>query len=126
MGVILWAGLFGTVSLRAASGTDTLRSAALKGLSSRQTTYGFKIDNSAARYWDEFILVRNANAGDPVAEHELGLRYLTHDGFPADEHAVPANGVPDTVHEQRSGLVRCRLAAGWEPHDARARWITVG
>ena len=33
---------------------------------------------------DEFELVREANSGDPVAEHELGLCYLTGDGFAAD------------------------------------------
>jgi TPR repeat protein len=60
------------------------KSLALKNSEAPQTTYGFKMDNSAARYWDEFMLVRNANAGDPLAQHELGLRYLTNDGFPAD------------------------------------------
>jgi TPR repeat protein len=34
--------------------------------------------------WNEFMLVRDANAGDPVAQHELGLRYLTGKGFPND------------------------------------------
>jgi TPR repeat protein len=34
--------------------------------------------------WEGFTLVRNANAGDPAALHELGLRYLTGQGFTAD------------------------------------------
>jgi uncharacterized protein len=63
---------------------DSSKSLALKHSGPSQTTYGFKIDNSAARFWDEFMLVRNANAGDPLAQHELGLRYLTRNGFPAD------------------------------------------
>ena len=63
---------------------DPSKSLALKNASPPQTAYGFKYDNSAARYWDEFMLVRNANAGDPLAQHELGLRYLTRNGFPAD------------------------------------------
>ena len=63
---------------------DRSKSLALKHASVPQTAYGFKYDNSAARYWDEFMLVRNANAGDPLAQHELGLRYLTRNGFPAD------------------------------------------
>ena len=67
-----------------ASSADSLRSLALKGPAPRETAFGFKVDNSAARYWDEFNLVRNANAGDPLAQHELGIRYLTRDGFPAD------------------------------------------
>ncbi|TLY29739.1 MAG: sel1 repeat family protein [Ignavibacteria bacterium] len=67
-----------------ASSADSLRSLALKGPAPRETAFGFKVDNSAARYWDEFNLVRNANAGDPLAQHELGIRYLTRDGFPSD------------------------------------------
>ena len=63
---------------------DRSKSLALKNASPPQTAYGFKYDNSAARYWDEFMLVRNANSGDPLAQHELGLRYLTRNGFPAD------------------------------------------
>ena len=34
--------------------------------------------------WEGFTLVRNANSGDPAALHELGLRYLTGQGFTAD------------------------------------------
>lgn len=31
-----------------------------------------------------FLLVQAANEGDPIAEHELGIRYLLGRGFPAD------------------------------------------
>jgi TPR repeat protein len=82
--VVLLASIFILIPRCSASPADSSRSLALKSLPPRQTTYGFKVDNSAARYWDEFILVRNANAGDPLAEHELGIRYLTRDGFPGD------------------------------------------
>ncbi len=41
------------------------------------------LDLSAA-YWEEFQLVQKANTGDPIAQHELGLRYLMGDGFIAD------------------------------------------
>lgn len=34
--------------------------------------------------WEDFMLVRKANAGDPAAQHELGLRYLLGKGFSAD------------------------------------------
>src|SRR5689334_15074054 len=34
--------------------------------------------------WQEFSLVRKANDGDPVAQHELGIRYISGKGFPAD------------------------------------------
>ncbi len=41
-------------------------------------------DNSAEEMWDEFLLVQHANSGDPIAEHQLGLRYLLGNGFFAD------------------------------------------
>lgn len=34
--------------------------------------------------WESFQVVRKANDGDPLAQHELGLRYLTGRGFFAD------------------------------------------
>jgi len=34
--------------------------------------------------WQEFRLTQEANAGDPLAQHELGLRYLMGEGIPAD------------------------------------------
>jgi len=34
--------------------------------------------------WEGFMLVHEANEGDPAAQHELGLRYLLGKGFAAD------------------------------------------
>ena len=34
--------------------------------------------------WQGFMLVREANGGDALAQHELGIRYLTGRGFTAD------------------------------------------
>ena len=34
--------------------------------------------------WEGFLLVRKANAGEPAAQHELGIRYLQGKGFVAD------------------------------------------
>lgn len=34
--------------------------------------------------WEGFLLVRKANAGEPAAQHELGIRYLQGKGFAAD------------------------------------------
>jgi TPR repeat protein len=36
------------------------------------------------RIWQQFNLIREANAGDPLAQHELGIRYLLGDGVEAD------------------------------------------
>ncbi len=47
---------------------------------------GAIIQQSDATYqlWEGFMVARRANAGDPVAQHELGIRYLTGRGFTAD------------------------------------------
>ena len=41
-------------------------------------------DKTSWQLIDAFNVVRKANAGDPVAQHELGLRYLTGTDFPVD------------------------------------------
>jgi uncharacterized protein len=44
------------------------------------------IEQSDATYqmWEGFLVARKANAGDVLAQHELGIRYLTGRGFEAD------------------------------------------
>ncbi len=44
------------------------------------------VRRSTATYklWEIFMLNRSANAGDPLAQHELGLRYLTGEGVAPD------------------------------------------
>ena len=34
--------------------------------------------------WQDFLLVKKANQGDPIAEHELGIRFLLGKGFSSD------------------------------------------
>ena len=38
----------------------------------------------AYQIWQKFKLTQEANAGDPLAQHELGLRFLMGEGVPAD------------------------------------------
>ena len=38
-------------------------------------------DRSDEDLWNEFMLVKKANAGDPVSQHNLGLCYLTGTNF---------------------------------------------
>ncbi len=40
--------------------------------------------NESYELWADFQLVQKANDGDPVAEHELGIRYISGKGFSAD------------------------------------------
>ena len=52
----------------------------------RSSPFTSFLEASDATYqlWQGFMLVRQANAGDVLAQHELGLRYLTGKGFTAD------------------------------------------
>jgi TPR repeat protein len=43
-----------------------------------------KNSDAGLTLWDAFQLIGKANAGDAMAQHELGLRYLLGDGFTAD------------------------------------------
>lgn len=49
----------------------------------RRTTFFYQPDLSY-QLWKQFNLIREANSGDPLAMHELGIRYLLGDGVPAD------------------------------------------
>ncbi|MBI3765044.1 MAG: sel1 repeat family protein [Ignavibacteriales bacterium] len=40
--------------------------------------------NAVDRDWYNFTLTQNANSGDVIAQHELGLRYFLGEGFPVD------------------------------------------
>lgn len=41
-------------------------------------------DGVGAQLWQGFQLMQKSNAGDPLAQHELGIRYFTGQGFPRD------------------------------------------
>lgn len=63
---------------------DTTKSLAFKNNKpDRRTTFFYQPD-LAYQIWQQFNLIREANKGDALAQHELGLRYLLGDGFDAD------------------------------------------
>jgi hypothetical protein len=68
-------------------GQDSTQSLAYKKNRPLQRTYPFYQPDLSYRIWQQFNLIREANAGDPFAQHELGLRYLTGDGVVADTTA---------------------------------------
>jgi TPR repeat protein len=63
---------------------DTTESLAFKNKRPRQTSPYFYRPELAYQIWQKFKLTQEANAGDVLAQHELGLRYLMGDGIPAD------------------------------------------
>jgi len=63
---------------------DTTQSLAFKNKSPQQQAPHFYRPDLAYQIWQKFRLTQEANAGDPLAQHELGLRFLLGEGVPAD------------------------------------------
>lgn len=80
--------------------------------------------DATARLWEGFSLVRKANAGDPAAQHELGIRYLIGQGFTAD--SVKAFNLIKQAADQQYMLAQYNLAVfysngwgtEWNPFEA--------
>jgi TPR repeat protein len=66
------------------SAQKAVNSPALKSYRTPQAPDLVRPYNENQKFWKEFMLVRDANAGDASAQHELGLRYLLGEGFFAD------------------------------------------
>ena len=66
------------------SAQDTTKSLAFRNNKPQRTTPYFYRPDLAYQIWQQFTLTQEANAGDPLAQHELGLRYLMGEGIPAD------------------------------------------
>ncbi len=65
-------------------GADSTKSLVLKNFTPEHSPFRLQENNSAEVLWDAFITMKKANAGDPVAQHELGLRYLIGKDFSPD------------------------------------------
>lgn len=63
---------------------DTTTSLAYKSTKPNKKPIPFYQPDLAYRIWQQFNLIREANAGNAFAQHELGLRYLLGDGVIAD------------------------------------------
>jgi TPR repeat protein len=63
---------------------DTTESLAFKNKRPQQKAPYFYRPDLAYQIWQKFKLTQEANAGDPLAQHELGIRYLLGEGIPAD------------------------------------------
>jgi TPR repeat protein len=63
---------------------DTTQSLAFKNKRPKLESPHFYRPDLAYQIWQKFKLTQEANAGDPLAQHELGLRFLMGEGVPAD------------------------------------------
>jgi len=67
-----------------ASAQDTTKSLAFKENRVYRPRSIFYRPDPSYKMRQQFALIQEANTGDPIAQHELGLRYLLGDGFAAD------------------------------------------
>lgn len=77
------AALFILLSFSLLNAQDTTRSQAFKDNRPWRQTY-FKAKYPSYPLLAGYLLVTEANRGDPFAQHELGIRYLLGQGFPND------------------------------------------
>jgi len=59
-------------------------SLAFKKNQPNDTPYFFYHPDLSYQLWQHFNLIKEANDGNALAQHELGLRYISGQGFPAD------------------------------------------
>jgi TPR repeat protein len=83
--VSCWLCIVLTVSAsRGLSAAEDSRSLALKGTAPSMRILYTPPNNSFSRLWDAVTLIQKASSGDPFAQHELGLCYLTGKNWKAD------------------------------------------
>ncbi len=63
---------------------DSTKSFAFKNNRPQNRPNLFYQPDLSYRIWQQFNLIREANSGDPLAQHELGIRYLLGEGVEAD------------------------------------------
>jgi len=100
------------------------KSLVLKDRTPERNLFHFDPDNSRREMWNEFMLVKDANAGDPLAQHELGLRYLMGKGFPADTAKAAywiVKAADQNLMAARYNLAILEnngMAVAWDPFEA--------
>lgn len=77
--IILLIGYFSVLSAQ-----DSTKSLAFKENNPHRKSPYFYQPDLSYQIWKQFKLVQEANNGDPLAQHELGMRYLFGEGIPAD------------------------------------------
>ncbi len=65
-------------------GQDSTKSLAFKANKPKKATHIFYQPDLSYQIWKQWRLIQEANSGDPLAQQELGLRYLLGEEFPAD------------------------------------------
>jgi uncharacterized protein len=73
-----------SIAVQPARAEEQSKSLALKSQYIQNSPFAIKRYDYTANLVDAFMVVQKANSGDPIAQHDLGLRYLTGTDFVAD------------------------------------------
>ncbi len=78
----------------------------------------------AYQMWQQFNLIKEANSGNALAQHELGIRYIIGDGIPADTEKAAYwigkaanNGLPGACYNYGI-LLNNGWGVKWNPFEA--------
>ncbi len=82
--ILLTTGIILISALGSLHAQDTTSSLAFKKNRPDNRVYFYYHPDLSYQLWQQFNLRKEANAGNALAEHELGLRYILGEGFPAD------------------------------------------
>jgi len=110
---------------------DTTQSLAFKNKRPKQQSPHFYRPDLAYQIWQKFKLTQEANAGDPLAQHELGLRFLMGEGVPADttqavywiKKAVDQN-LASAKYNYAILLIN-GIGVKWDPYEAFKQFQTA-
>ena len=84
LSIVIIAGIFFICGIKYVSAQDTTSSLAFKKNRPDNRVYFYYHPDLSYQLWQQFNLRKEANSGNALAEHELGLRYILGEGFPAD------------------------------------------
>lgn len=118
-------------SLPVLASTDTTNSLAFKKNKPKRPGILFYQPDLSYQILQQFRLLKEANAGDPLAQHELGLRYLVGEGMPADtnEAAIWIRKAAEqklTSAQYNYGILLINgWGVNWDPFEAYKNFLAA-
>jgi TPR repeat protein len=122
--IILLFVLISLTGLESTFGQDSTSSLAFKKNRPDNRVYFYYHSDLSYELWQRFNLFKDANAGNALAEHELGIRYILGIGLPADTvkaaywiHKAAEQNLPGACFNYGI-LVNNGWGVNWNPFEA--------
>ncbi|MGD1007292.1 MAG: tetratricopeptide repeat protein [Ignavibacteriaceae bacterium] len=116
--------LISLTGLTSSLGQDSTSSLAFKKNRPDSRVYFYYHSDISYELWQRFNLFKDANAGNPLAEHELGIRYILGMGLPADTvkaaywiHKAAEQNLPGACFNYGI-MVNNGWGVNWNPFEA--------